>query len=376
MIKLKLKANFDESGDPFVVKLCSEDRSLLAETPQEDIAIYKDEINFLSVESSRGKFQIFVEDKDDYHGDVILCIPEGKRIQRIYRANSTNNTFLFTERCDQMCAMCSQPPRSSIDRWRFPHFQKAIELADPESTIGISGGEPTLYKQELFDILKNTADKRPDIKIHILSNGQHFLDEDMETLQSINDDLHVLWGIPLYSFDEKNHDEIVGKEGAFKKVMENLFKIGSAGTAIELRTVLTKKNALDLPELANFVSKHLGFINKWVIMAMEPIGFAKANKDALFYDHSIARFPLHNALDIAALNGLNVQLYNFPLCTVDEKYRKYCTQSISDWKNKYLDDCSACEMQDSCCGFFEWYTEDWKWLKITPIKENIENELV
>ena len=172
------------------------------------------------VDSSRGKFQIFVEDKDDYHGDVILCIPEGKRIQRIYRANSTNNTFLFTERCDQMCAMCSQPPRSSIDRWRFPHFQKAIELADPESTIGISGGEPTLYKQELFDILKNTADKRPDIKIHILSNGQHFLDEDMETLQSINDDLHVLWGIPLYSFDEKNHDEIVG---IVKSVFFNFF---------------------------------------------------------------------------------------------------------------------------------------------------------
>jgi His-Xaa-Ser system radical SAM maturase HxsC len=177
----------------------------------------------------------------------------------------------------------------------------------------------------------------------------------------------VLWGIPLYSFDEKNHDEIVGKEGAFKKVMENLFKIGSAGTAIELRTVLTKKNALDLPELANFVSKHLGFINKWVIMAMEPIGFAKANKDELFYDHSIARFPLHNALDIASLNGIKVQLYNFPLCTLDEKYRKYCTQSISDWKNKYVDECNTCEMQSSCCGFFEWYTEDWKWVNIKPI---------
>ena len=136
------------------------------------------------------------------HGDVILCIPEGKRIQRIYRANSTNNTFLFTERCDQMCAMCSQPPRSSIDRWRFPHFQKAIELADPESTIGISGGEPTLYKQELFDILKNTADKRPDIKIHILSMVSTFWMKITDP-QSINDDLHVLWGIPLYSFDEK-----------------------------------------------------------------------------------------------------------------------------------------------------------------------------
>ena len=58
-------------------------------------------------------------------------------------------------------------------------------------------------------------------------------------------------------------------------------------------------------------------------MAMETIGFAKANKDALFYDHSIARFPLQNALDIAEFNGLFTQLYNFPTCTVDGRYRKY-----------------------------------------------------
>ena len=145
--------------------------------------------------------------------------------------------------------------------------------------------------------------------LHILSNGQHFEDEDMPKLNNIHANLNILWGIPLYSHDYKNHDEIVGKEGAFNKVMENFFKLGSVNTAIELRTVLTKKNALDLPMLADFISKNLPFINKWVIMAMEPIGFAKANKDALFYDHSIARFPLQNALDIAEFNGLFMALF-------------------------------------------------------------------
>ena len=104
------------------------------------------------------------------------------------------------------------------------------------------------------------------------------------------------------------------------------------------------------------------------------IGFAKANKDALFYDHSIARFPLHNALDIAALNGLNVQLYNFPLCTVDEKYRNTHAEYF-DWKTSILMS-NTCEMQRLLLWIFEWYTEDWKWLKITPLKENIESELV
>ena len=52
MIKLKLKAKFDQNSDPFVLKLCAHDRSLLADTPKKDIAIYKDGLNFLSVDSS------------------------------------------------------------------------------------------------------------------------------------------------------------------------------------------------------------------------------------------------------------------------------------------------------------------------------------
>ena len=367
MIKLKLKAEFENSGSPFLLKLCEKGKSLETHAEVDEVANFVKEVNYLDISSKHGAIKVLTEHDDSYHGDVMLCIPESGRIQRLYRANSSNNTFLFTERCDQMCAMCSQPPKSSIDQWRFPHFQRTIELAEPNTIIGISGGEPTLYKKDLFGILQNTADKRSDLMMHILSNGQHFEDEDMDTLKTIHKDLEVLWGIPLYSHDPSNHDEIVGKEGAFNKVMENFFKLGSVDTAIELRTVLTKKNALDLPMLADFISKNLPFINKWVIMAMEPIGFAKANKGELFYDHSIARFPLQNALDIVEFNSISTQLYNFPSCTVDAKYRKFCTQSISDWKNKYLDECNKCSEKTSCCGFFEWYTQDWSWKNIQAI---------
>ena len=354
MIHLKLKAEFEVSDDPFVLKLLKNSSSGYSEN---DLGSYHHESEKIIVESKRGRFEFNNQDKDSFDGDVILCIPEANRIQRLYRANSKNNTFLFTERCDQMCAMCSQPPRSSIDQWRFPHFKKAIELCEPDSTIGISGGEPTLFKKDLFDILENTAEKRPDVSMHILTNGQHFDDHDVRTLSKINKSMDVLWGIPLYSHKSDIHDQIVGKKGAFEKLMENLFLIASTGAAIELRTVLVKKNALDLPKLANFISKHLPFINKWAIMAMEPIGFAKANRNELFFDHSVAKFPIHNALDITEVNGVSTQLYNFPLCTIDHKYRKHTTKSISDWKNKYLETCNGCKEKEKCCGFFEWYQD-------------------
>ena len=33
--------------------------------------------------------------------------------------------------------------------------------------------------------------------------------------------------------------------------------------------------------------------------------------------------------------NLNVQLFNFPTCTVPNKWQKLCFKSISDWKQKY-----------------------------------------
>ena len=121
-----------------------------------------------------------------------------------------------------MCAMCSQPPRSSVDRWRFPFFQRAIELSKQDSIIGISGGEPTLYKHDLFNILENTANLRSDVMLHILSNGQHFEDEDMPKLNNIHENLNILWGIPLYSHDYKNHDEIAEEIGTDWQIYQNL----------------------------------------------------------------------------------------------------------------------------------------------------------
>ena len=368
MINLKLKAEFETQSNPFVVKLFKKGLYPGNDLDEKQIAFYEQDISYLKVEFQNQIFKIYLKEQDDFHGDVILCIPEASRVQRLIRSNSKNNTILFTERCDQMCAMCSQPPKSSIDKWRFPHYQKAIELSNRDSVIGISGGEPTLYKKELFKILLNSIEKRPDVKFHILSNGQHFEDSDIETLKKLNEGAEILWGIPLYSADKALHDEIVGKKGAFDLLMQNLFLIASAGTSIELRTVLMKKNALELTELSKFISKNLPFISKWAIMALEPIGFAKANYKELFFDHSVAKFPIQNSLDIAEANFIRAQLYNFPLCTLDKKYRDKCAKSISDWKNKYIDNCFKCDFKDDCCGFFEWYNEKWSWEKISPIK--------
>ena len=59
------------------------------------------------------------------------------------------------------------------------------------STLGISGGEPTLLKKPLFNFLTEIIDERPDLMFHILTNAQHFSKEDRRLLSDLSN--NVLW---------------------------------------------------------------------------------------------------------------------------------------------------------------------------------------
>lgn len=304
---------------------------------------------------------------EELYGDVLMVIPGHKSASRLIRRESCHNTLLFTEQCDQLCVMCSQPPKRVNDQWRLPLYKQAIRLADEGVNIGISGGEPTLQRELFFDFLEDIVSSRPDISFHVLTNGQHFLEEDVPFLRSMHENADILWGIPLYAPDAQTHDRIVLKDGAYEILMPNLFRLASARGKIELRTVLTAINYPALPSLAKFVSSNLFFIKVWAIMGLEPIGFAKAFKEDLFVDHSAFREPLEHALDISRTRRLPATLYNLPLCTVRKEYRGFCADTISDWKKKYLPECASCELRSSCSGFFEWYNEKWSFEGVTPL---------
>lgn len=167
----------------------------------------------------------------------------------------------------------------------------------------------------------------------------------------------VLWGVPLYAQDAPTHDMIVGKSGAHDRLCESLALLGRAGSNLELRTVLMQANAPELPQLASFISKDVSFASVWAIMQMENIGFARKNWNEQFFDNSLEFNPISSAMDILLPSGVEVALYNFPYCTIPTRYRDYSYQAISDWKQKFLPQCSSCATFNKCGGFFEWYPE-------------------
>ena len=309
------------------------------------------------IELTTNKGQIKINNIDGLfsEGEILLIFPEVSKCQRFFRPDATINTILLTEECDQLCIMCSQPPKNK----RYDHFDlylKGVLLLPKNARLGISGGEPTLLKNNLFDFLEKVYLLRDDITFNILSNCQHFDKNDIKILSKISH--KILWGIPLYSNIPEKHDAIVGKKGSFNNVIRNFNHLVESGSRVELRTVLMKQNYPDLPNLAHFITTHLNWIEVWAIMQLENYGYAKMNWDKIFYDNSLDFEKIGFALNTIEAKKMRVSLYNFPLCTVPDVFRKFSVRSISDWKQKYIEDCDGCSKKSDCAGFFEWYNYD------------------
>lgn len=289
-------------------------------------------------------------------GDVILVNPAAKHIERLLRAGSPHNSLLVTERCDQLCLMCSQPPKKShIDR--FDLLTQSCLLAEPSATIGISGGEPTLYKAQLFDMIEQVLEARPDLSFHILSNGQHFSMDDIDRLSTPLWQ-KVVWGIPIYASDPDLHDRVVGKAGAFERLHESFDHLLLLGARLELRTVLLADTFADLPRLARHITILLSHAEQWSLMGLENIGFARNRWSGLYSDIRSNFAPIGEALDIATLHGLNARLFNTPLCQIPQAFRHHAVASISDWKQRFGAKCEECAAKPDCSGFFEWHPNE------------------
>ena len=94
--------------------------------------------------------------------------------------NSNDNALFITSQCNNRCVMCCQPPllRNDLDGY----FQKNMALIDSAPrelrSLGITGGEPTLLGDRLFELLRHVRTKLPETEIHLLTNVLAFADKE------------------------------------------------------------------------------------------------------------------------------------------------------------------------------------------------------
>ena len=354
MIPLQLRVQTAAHAEPLVFRLRNDERALDISSGRD--AILRSRSGDLAYYDLDGReIRVALPPDETCDNDVVMILPGRSIAHRLIRSASRHNTLLVTEQCDQLCVMCSQPPKPFHNDLFRPFFEACL-LAPRNAVIGISGGEPLLHKARLFDFLFMVHLNRPDIHFHVLTNAQHFEEADIEFLRQL-DQNKITWGVPIYASTAETHDRIVGKLGAYATLQKGLTVLARSGASIELRTVVLRSNLSVLAALARTIATRFAYCTVWAIMQLENIGYGRKNWQLEFVDSSTDFAAVKAGVDVALAFGINVSLYNFPLCTVPSGYRVYCCASISDWKQKFLPECDHCTARHACCGFFEWYPE-------------------
>jgi His-Xaa-Ser system radical SAM maturase HxsC len=294
---------------------------------------------------------------EDFHylapGDVVRIEPQRSAIRTLYRRNSRSNSFLVTERCDNYCVMCSQPPKQRDDSWLVDELMEVLPLVSPDTVeIGITGGEPSLLGDRLIALIALCKQLLPRTAVHVLSNGRRFSTPALARVLAAVQHPDLMLGIPLYADVADVHDYVVQARGAFDQTVRGILNLKQHGVRVELRFVIHADTVERMVAFARFVARNLLFVDHVALMGLELMGFARANLDAIWIDPLDYQHELREAVDILDRSGVFVSIYNHPLCVLDPYLQRFARASISDWKNAYLAECEQCALRSECGGLF------------------------
>ncbi|WP_375786905.1 His-Xaa-Ser system radical SAM maturase HxsC [Bradyrhizobium sp. Pha-3] len=298
---------------------------------------------------------ITVPPKYDYlaDSDVIGFDHASRKFRTLYRRNSAHNSFLVTERCNNYCLMCSQPPKDVDDRWLLGEIKESLRLIDPATrALTFTGGETLSDWEDFIDVLKECRDRLPTTAIQVLTNGRAFADSRIVDAWKGIDHPNLMAAIPVYASVDHVHDHVVQAKGAFDETILGILKLKDRGQRVEIRVVLHALTAPIIEETGRWLARNLPFVDHVALMGLENTGFAIANDAVLWMDPVDYSDGLARAVDRLSAAGVNVSVYNLPKCVLPKSVWPNALQSISDWKNGFVEECDRCDSKNTCSGFF------------------------
>lgn len=270
--------------------------------------------------------------------------------------DSSNDNFLFvTGQCNSNCIMCPSPIKSRMkaSRANIPELiGLAKHIPTDTSHLTITGGEPFLAGKEIFSLIRYMKDHFPMTEFLFLTNGRVFALDKYVDLLTETIPQNALMAIPLHGSCPEIHDGITQSKGSFAQTMRGLANLLDAGVPIEIRLVVNRLNIDDFDDIAELILTKLKGIEYVSVIAMEMTGSAHTNEKEVWipYKESFAllRRPLRKLLE----GGIDVKLYNYPLCTVEKSFWALCEKSISPSKVRFGKVCGQCKYLSSCSGVF------------------------
>jgi len=291
-------------------------------------------------------------------GDLVLLEMDKGVITVMIENNSVHNSIFATSQCNCRCIMCPQPSEQDpSDREQIN--LEIIRLMDSSTgALGITGGEPTINKERLINILRQCKKYLLKTQIQILTNG--ILLKSIEYVKEIaNIGIpNLFYCIPLYADTDIEHDYIMQKENAYRDTILGLYNLAALKQSVEIRIVVFSYNYKRLSRIAEFIYHNFPFVKHVAIMGMELEGIAKKNIKKLWISPQDYMPLVEKAVFYLSRRDIDVSIYNEQLCLMPKKLWAFSCKSISDWKNIHIEECDHCTLRAQCGGFFKSVSED------------------
>lgn len=289
------------------------------------------------------------------HGDIVEVSPRG--IGRvIFSPYNHDNVLLITNACNSNCIMC---PDAEIVRKNSitPSIDKLLRiislLPDYAPHLCLTGGEPTLLKYDLMQILRACNEHLPRTSFLILSNGRSFSDVAYASAFYEVAPKKLTIDIPIYGDTASLHDSITRTKGSFEQALAGIQNLLHHKINVGIRIVIIRQNYEHLVEISQMIAQQLSGVYRVQFMGIELLGNAALNCSEVFVDFN----EIVPYMELAAIEllrkGIESRFYNFPLCMIHPSFYTFYSTSISQYKIHYKPECEYCRTKSKCGGFFE-----------------------
>lgn len=179
-----------------------------------------------------------------------------------------------TDKCNFNCSFCYNNSKNIrafddediFNKW-FPFFDLVIKSGGVFQII-ISGGEPLIYKEDIYKILKLISCDKTGLLL--ITNG-YLLDE-----KFITNIKNMPWywvQVSLDSYKKEVHDNLRGQIGAYDKVIKNVKLLKKYNIPVALSSVVTSN---EVDNIENFILLALNLqVDAVLFSEIMPVGRAR-----------------------------------------------------------------------------------------------------
>ncbi len=287
--------------------------------------------------------------------DVVFINEQG-RGYLCYNNRSEDNALVLTQRCNSNCIMCPTAEgirrKDNVALSPLEVLQLIKYIPSDTKHITITGGEPFLIRDIIFDILAECKKRLNSTTFLLLTNGRAFAYKDyVDKFINTKPD-NIVVGIPIHGYNPTTHDYITQAKGSFLQTMVGIRNLLNNNVNVEIRLVISKLNMDFIDKIADLIINEIPDVSSVKFMGLEMLGNAAKHQDKVWIPYKVAFEKSKSAILKIIKSGIDVRLYNFPLCAVDEEFHMICAKSITDYKVKFPDECDSCSKKSICGGIF------------------------